>query len=284
MSTAAVSVTQNNFETEVLEASRTTTVLIDFWAPWCGPCRQLNPILDRVVADHAGQVKLVKVNTDEEMGLAGAFGIRSLPTVVVMKNGQPVDGFMGLQPEGAIRALLARHVGPAQVEEELPEELEAAQDLDLDERIAALEAQVDAAGDKEEPRVELADAYAQSGRLDEAEAQLALLKTLADSDGAKRAQVRIKFVRALSAAPSAVELEQAIAQDGSNLKARWQLGLRFVAAGQYAAGMDQFLTILKTDRKFEDDLGRKTLVDTFRLVDDEDLVGTYRRKLTSMLF
>lgn len=283
MSTAAITVTQNNFETEVLEASRHTTVLIDFWAPWCGPCRQLNPILDRVIADQAGRVKLVKVNTDEEMALASAFGIRSLPTVVVMKNGQPVDGFMGLQPEGAIRALLARHVGEATPEVE-DEVLDDAQALDLEERIAALEAQVDAAGDKEEPRVELADLYAQAGRLDEAEAQLARLKTLADSDGAKRAQVRIKFQRAVAEAPSAVELEQAIAQDAANLKARWQLGLRFLLAGQPGAGMDQFLTILKTDRKFEEDLGRKTLVESFRLIDDEDLVGSYRRKLTSLLF
>lgn len=282
MSSTAITITQDNFEAEVLEASRTTTVLIDFWAPWCGPCRQLNPILDRVVADHVGQVKLVKINTDEEAGLAGAFGIRSLPTVVVMKNGQPVDGFMGLQGEGAIRALLARHLGPAPAVEEV--EAEPGPDLDLEERIAALEAQVDAAGDKEEPRVELADAYAQAGRLEEAEAQLDRLKNLADGDGAKRTRVRIQFQRALADAPSAVELEAAIAQDGNNLRARWQLGLRFVAAGQYAAGMDQFLTILKIDRKFEDDLGRRTLVDTFRLIQDEDLVGTYRRKLTSMLF
>ena len=108
--------TQHNFETEVLEASFTTPVLVDFWAPWCGPCKTLMPMLDRIVTEAKGTVKLAKVNTDEEMALAGSFGIRSLPTVVLFKDGRPVDGFMGAQPEGAVRALLAKHVGAAPAE------------------------------------------------------------------------------------------------------------------------------------------------------------------------
>lgn len=283
MSTALV-VNQSNFESEVLEASAQTPVLIDFWAPWCGPCRQLMPILDRVAADHVGRVKLVKINTDDEMALAGAFGIRSLPTVVLMKNGQVVDGFMGAQPESVVRALLAKHVGAeAPVEDTAEEELEAAALAD-EERIAVLEEQLASAPDKEETRVELADAYARLGRIDDAQAQLDLLKALADSEGARRTTARIALLRQVQSVPPAVELEQAIARDGANLSARHALGLRFLLAGQERAGLDQFIVMLKTDRSFGEDLARRTLIDAFRILEDEELIGEYRRKMTSLLF
>jgi putative thioredoxin len=283
MSTALV-VNQSNFESEVLEASARTPVLIDFWAPWCGPCRQLMPILDRVAADHIGQVKLVKINTDDEMALAGAFGIRSLPTVVLMKNGQVVDGFMGVQPESVVRALLAKHVGAqAPADDQDAEELEAAVLAD-EERVAVLEEQLLAAPEKEETRVELADAYARLGRIDDAQQQLDQLKTLADAEGARRTAARIALLRQLAEAPPAVELEQAIAQDGGDLAARHALGLRFLLAGQERAGLDQFIVMLKTDRRYGDDLARRTLIDAFRIIEDEELVGEYRRKMTALLF
>lgn len=283
MSTALV-VNQSNFESEVLEASVNLPVLIDFWAPWCAPCRQLMPILDRVAADHAGKVKLVKINTDDENALAGAFGIRSLPTVVLMKNGQVVDGFMGAQPESVVRALLAKHLS---AENDIAEEEAELEPLALadEERVAALEAQLEGEPDKEELRAELADAYARVGRADDAQHMLAALTTLADGEVARRAAARIRLLGMLQqdAAP-AVELEQAIARDGQDLAARHQLGLRFLLAGQERAGLDQFIVMLKTDRKFGDDLARRTLLDAFRILTDEEMVGEYRRKLTSLLF
>ncbi len=103
--------TQHNFETEVIQASLTTPILVDFWAAWCGPCKSLTPILEKVVASYAGAVRLAKVDTDAEMQLAAAFGIRSLPTVVLVKDGQMIDGFMGALPESGIREFLKRHIG-----------------------------------------------------------------------------------------------------------------------------------------------------------------------------
>lgn len=282
MSTALV-VNQSNFETEVLEASASTPVLIDFWAPWCGPCKQLMPVLDRVAADHAGRVKLVKINTDDEMALAGAFGIRSLPTVVLMKNGQVVDGFMGVQPESVVRALLAKHLGAeADIAADVLEE--EVENLADEERVAVLEEQVQADPAKEELRAELADAYARVGRIVEAQSTLEALTTLAEGEVARRAAARIRLFEQAASAPSAVELEQAIARDGQDLAARHQLGLRFLLAGQARAGLDQFIVMLKTNRAFGDDLARRTLLDAFRVLEDEELVGEYRRKLTSLLF
>jgi putative thioredoxin len=279
--------TQDNFEVDVLEASFTTPVLVDFWAPWCGPCKTLMPMLDKIVTESRGAVKLAKVNTDEEMALAGSFGIRSLPTVVLFKDGRPVDGFMGAQPEGAVRALLAKHLSaqPAAPEPELePEEAELEAE-DLASVIAGLQAAIKADPKKHELKAELADALLRGGLLDEGTAALDQLPSeVQDHDVSRRARARLGFLQAIEHAPNDGELQADIARDGGNLLARYQLGARFLLAGQYAAGMDQFLTILKADRKFADDLGRRALVDAFRIVPDADLVGDYRRRMTSLLF
>ena len=107
-------VTIQNFEAEVIEASMTTPVLVDFWAPWCGPCKSLGPILERVETAYEGRFKLVKINSDEEQQLAQAFGIKSIPTCVLLKNGQPVDGFMGALPEGQVKQFLDKHLPAAE--------------------------------------------------------------------------------------------------------------------------------------------------------------------------
>ena len=275
--------TQDNFELDVLEASFTTPVLVDFWAPWCAPCKSLMPLLDKIVTEARGTLKLAKVNTDEEMALAGSFGIRSLPTVVLFKDGRPVDGFMGAQPEGTIRALLAKHLGAAPAEPEPePEELGGE---DLGAVITGLQAAIKAEPKKHELQAELADALLRAGLFDEGTAGLDQLPgDVQEHESARRARARLGFMQAVDHAPSDSQLQAAIAQDGSNLLARYQLGARFLLSGHYAAGMDQFLTILKTDRKFNEDLGRRALVDAFRIVPDTDLVGDYRRRMTSLLF
>lgn len=283
-STDIFNATQNNFEVDVLEASFKTPVLVDFWAPWCGPCKTLMPMLDKIVTEANGSVKLAKVNTDEEMALAGSFGIRSLPTVVLFKDGRPVDGFMGAQPEGAIRALLAKHAGAAPAEMEPELEMDAG-DEDIGAVIDGLQAEIEANPGKHELQAELADALLRAGALDEGSALLDQLHAdVQEHEATRRARTRLEFFRAIEQAPSDTELQDAIAQDSGNLLARYQLGTLFLLAGQYAAGMDQFLTILRTDRKFSDDLGRRALIGAFRIVPDADLVGDYRRRMTSLLF
>jgi len=275
---------QGNFEQDVLEASFTTPVLVDFWAPWCAPCKSLMPLLDKIVTEARGTLKLAKVNTDEEMALAGSFGIRSLPTVVLFKDGRPVDGFMGAQPEGAIRALLAKHVGAAPAEPEPEPEPEFFEE-DLEAVIIGLQAAIKADPKKPELQAELADVLLRAGLVDEGTALLNKLPSeVQDHEIARRARARLGFIQAIEDAPGDEQLQAQLAQDSGNLLARYQLGARFVLAEHFAAGMDQFLTILKTDRKFNDDLGRRALLEAFKIVQDSDLIGDYRRRMTSLLF
>ncbi|MCB1589807.1 MAG: thioredoxin, partial [Xanthomonadales bacterium] len=255
----------------------------DFWAPWCGPCKMLMPLLEKVVNEANGQVRLAKVNTDEEMAIAGSFGIRSLPTVVLFKDGRPVDGFMGAQPEGAIRALLAKHMPP--LDAEPVEDDEAAPDLDLEQALAEAQAKVQAEPDNEVAKAELADLLIQAGLLEDAQA---LLQGLSDAargeEAAQRAQSRLGFAQIAADAGSEAELQARLHDDAGDLDARHKLGALYLAVGQDKAALDQFITILRSDRKFGNDLGRKSLVEAFRIVRDADLVGDYRRQMSSLLF
>jgi putative thioredoxin len=281
-----VDVTQANFEQDVLVASTQVPVLIDFWAPWCAPCRQLTPVLEKIVDEAGGALILAKINTDTEMQIAQLFGIRSLPTVMLMRDGRPVDGFMGALPESGVREFLATHLG-----ELPPPGAEAIEDEPIidertpEEKVTELRAKLAAEPDKDETKLELAQALLESGDVDEVETLLGTLTPANDTgDAAKKLRAQIEFARALKDAPPPRELAAAVQQDPANLRARHQLGTRLLLGGQPADAFEQFLEIMKRDRKFDEDLGRKALVAAFQLVDDPDLVSSTRRKMSAMLF
>lgn len=278
-------VTQADFEEKVLVASTRVPVLVDFWAPWCAPCRALAPILDKLAEEQQGNLLVAKVNTDDQMQLAALFGIRSLPTVMLIRDGRPVDGFMGAQPESVIRQFLAPHLGdlPPPVDE--PPADEPDEQLSLDEVVAMLRERVAAEPDKEELKLELARALMETGAVDEVEAILNHLPAnLAEGDVAKTLRAQLAFAHAIHGAPGARELAATVEAEPANLRARHQLGTRFLLAGEHAAALEQFLEIMRRDRKFDDDLGRRTLIQAFALVDDADLVAATRRRMAAMIF
>jgi putative thioredoxin len=281
-------VTETNFEQEVLLASQHTPILLDFWAAWCGPCRQLMPILEKLAHEFGGAFRLGKVDTDQQMQVAAAFGIRSLPTVVLMKNGQVADHFMGAQPERAVRELLARNqivAGEAPAAAAMPAPVEdPLVETDVDAKIAALKATLAEKPEQEETAIELAELLVRVGEKDEAAALLDGLKTQAESDGARRVRALLGFVRQLEKAPDPDSLQQRVARNPADLEALHLLGVYLILAGQEQAALDHFLTVMRLDRKYGDDLGRKSLIDAFRLVADADLVGDYRRRMSSLLF
>ena len=290
MSTAAAQAhvfdaTTDTFEASVIQKSLQVPVLVDFWAEWCGPCKQLGPILEKLAAEYHGAFELAKVDVDKEQQLAAAFQIRSIPTVMLVKDGQLADGFPGALPEAQLREFLSHHgIEPGVPVEEVPAPEEAAAPVDPHAEVMRLRKAVEAEPEKAELKLDLALALLATGGAHEAEQLLeALPANLSTDDRAIKARARLGFVALLKDAPPPETLQAAIAADPGDLRARHLLGVQRIVAGDAEAGLEQFIEMLRRDRGFEDGLPKKALIDAFRVVDDEDLVGRYRRKMSSLL-
>ncbi|MGR4895905.1 thioredoxin [Stenotrophomonas sp. LARHCG68] len=275
--------TTETFEADVLQKSLQTPVLVDFWATWCGPCKSLGPILEKLAGEYNGAFELAKVDVDKEQQIAAAFQIRSVPTVFLIKDGQIVDGFPGAMPEGQLREFLTQHgVMPAEASTDAEPE---ALPLDPQAEVAALRQAIVAEPDKAELKLDLALALLKTGAAEEAGQLLdALPANLSTDDRAVRARARLDFGNALKDAPAAATLAQRVQADGNDLEARYQLGVHHLLGGEDEAALEQFIEMLRIDRGFRDSLPKKTLIDAFRVIEDEDLVGRYRRRMSSLLF
>lgn len=277
--------TTETFETEVLQKSLQTPVLVDFWATWCGPCKTLGPMLEKLAGEYHGAFELAKVDVDKEQQIAAAFQIRSVPTVFLVKGGQIVDGFPGAVPEGQLREFLTQHgVVPLEAAPDEAETVEAPP-LDPQAQVDVLRAAIAAEPDKEELKLDLALALLQTGATAEATALIdALPANLSTDDRAVRARARLDFASALQDAPAPEVLEARIAANGDDLQARHLRGVQLLLSGQDAAALEQFLDMLRRDRSYNDGRPRKLLIDAFKVIEDEDLVGQYRRRMASLLF
>ena len=276
--------TEQNFQADVLDASFERPILVDLWATWCGPCKTLGPLLEKVVDEFNGALRLAKIDCDQEQALAASFGVRSIPTVVLIREGQLVDAFTGALPESAIREFLARHVQPAEADEETVEATPASSETP-EQAIARIQQELAAQPDKAELKLDLAVAQMQVGNADAAEAELdALPANLAGDDRAQRLRGQLDFARSLKDAPSASELRARIERDGRDFAARDLLGVRLLLDGDAAGGLDQFLEVLKSDRNWNEGQAKKRLISAFSVLDDADLVGNYRRRMSSLLF
>ena len=277
-------VREDNFEAEVLQASLTTPILVDFWATWCGPCKTLGPMLEKLAGEFNGAFRLAKVDVDKSQQLAGMFGIRSIPTVMLVKDGQIVDGFAGALPEGQLREFLLRHVQP-QDGEAANDDGEAVVQETPEEAINRIQQAIAAEPERTELKLDLALALMWAGNVESAEAELAALPAnLATDPRAVRLRSQLDLARALKGAPSMAELEQRVQADGADWEARDLLGVRLLLDGDSAAGLDQFLTTLEKARDWNDGQAKKRLLAAFSTLDDAELVGRYRRRMASLLF
>ncbi|MFV0798532.1 thioredoxin [Brucella anthropi] len=282
--------TTAGFQADVITESRNQPVLVDFWAPWCGPCKQLTPIIEKAVRDAGGAVKLVKMNIDDHPAIAGQLGIQSIPAVTAFVNGQPVDGFMGAVPESKVKEFIAKIGGPSDAEAALAEAITAANELieagDFVQASEIFSSILHAVPDNVDAIVGLATCLLESGDAEKAREILAQLPADKQNAPAVRAlEARLALADQVKLIGDPIALEKRIQADPKDYHARFDLAQVRNAQGRREDAANELLFIMKSDREWNEDGARKQLLQFFEAWGNADpaTLGA-RRKLSSLLF
>ncbi len=284
MSDFIVNIDESNAAELLIEESSNRPVVVDFWADWCEPCKTLMPLLEKIANEYQGAFLLAKVNADQQQGITQQFGVRSLPTVMVIQNGQPVDGFVGAQTEVQVREMLSKYL-PKPWDALLQIANEVMEQGDFAAALTPLRQAWDESGKQYDITIALVHALIESRRLDEAEAILSEIR-MADQDAAYEQLVaQLKIKREAAQSPEVEALEAQLLADPDNLDLRCQLAVQYTSTGHYKEAMDNLIGVLSMDKEHGEGATRKALLDTIASLGKGDpLAVEYQRKLYSMLY
>jgi len=281
-----VNVSQSNFNDVVIECSKERPVLVDFWAPWCGPCRMVMPVLEKLAAEMAGQFVLAKVNIDDEQALAMQYGVRSVPTFKLFRNGQVVGELMGAQPEAAFRQLLEPHL--SRPSDALREQAWAAFNAGQTQQAIGLLKEA-AAQDPNNTRIhlDLVNMLLKTGHIDEAaELYHKLPQAVRDSERGKPLGLILKFAKTAQSAGPREEVERKLAEDPNNVELKVALAAHKLLAQDYEGALQTFIDALTPDVNVMDGKIKALLLEVFDMLAGEhpELVQKYRRRLQMLMF
>lgn len=284
MSDFIVDIDETNAAQMLIEESHKRPVVVDFWADWCEPCKVMMPMLEKIANEYQGAFLLAKVNADEQQNISQQFGVRSLPTVMVIQDGQPVDGFAGAQPEAQVREVLEKYL-PKPWDGLLAIAKEAMEAGNFAEALTPLRQAWEDSSQRYDITVAYVHCLIESLRLDEAEKILSGVR-MADQDAAyEQLQAQLHIKREAAKSPEIEALEQKLAVNPDDLDVRQQLAVQYTNAGQFKEGLENLILILQKDLEHGDGSTRKALLDTIASVGKGDpLAAEYQRKLYSLLY
>ena len=279
-----VDIDQNNAQQYLIDESFNRPVVVDFWADWCAPCKQLMPLLEKLADEYAGAFLLAKINADEQQGISQQLGVRSLPTVMVFKDGQPVDGFAGAQPETAVREMLQKHL-PSPWDGKIAEATELLDQGDTAGALALLRAAWEESSKVLDITLAYAGALVEANRLDEAEEVLNEVR-LVDRDALhEQLMAQIELKREAGKSPEIEALEAEIANDDSNHAVRVKLAVQLTTGAHYRDALEHLLVVLRADRDWNNGEAKRLYLDTIASIGKGDpLAAEYQRKLFSLLY
>jgi len=279
-----VEITEANAQQLLIDESFNRPVVVDFWADWCEPCKQLMPILEKLANEYAGAFLLAKVNADEQQMLAGQLGVRSLPTVMVIKEGQPVDGFAGAQPESAVREMLEKHL-PSPWNAKIAEATELLDAGDTAGALALLRGAWEDSNKLKDIALAYAGALIEANRLDDAEAVLKEVR-LVDQDALhEQLLAQIELKREAGKSPEVEALEAELAADADNHEVRVRLAVQLTTQDHHKDALEHLLVVLRADRDWNNGEAKRMYLDTLATIGKGDpLAAEYQRKLFSILY
>ncbi|TAG47626.1 MAG: thioredoxin [Betaproteobacteria bacterium] len=277
-------VTVENFEAEVIAASDTTVIVLDFWADWCGPCKTLTPILEKLAVEYGGRFRLAKVDTEAQQEISSMFGIRSMPTVIALKGQKPVSAFQGAQPESTVRQFLDK-VLPSVGEEKLSKAQAKLDAGDIAGAVDELKLALALTPSLDAARIMLADIAMRDNQIDAAKAYLAQCKPITQMDAEfQRVAVKIETAEQAGNSPEAAALKARIAANGDDHEARLQLAAVLAAESQFEPAFQTLIESVQIDRNWNEQAARKKLIEYFALAKEQpELVRRFRQLLAATL-